>query len=545
MLSLRILPAGRCFSLYKIMLAEDEPEVLDAILETIRWEEHGFEKPMGCRDGQQAVKAIQNGFRPNVLITDICMPFVDGLGVAQYIGESYPDTIVVILSGYEEFSYAQRAIQMQVYDYILKPVTPDQINAILDRLRNELDARRMRNIEESAEIMEEHFLNQLLTKQMASDLIEERCRLHKFVFPGERHMVAVLDLDLPAPTDMEAGSYLELMRYGLHNIASELAGSREDVLVVQGRDGLTKLIVSAADTGRCDVICKELVELIAKTIRRHLSHNVSAGIGRPVRTLGDLRKSHSQAMTALGYRFFYGEGSVIREADIGARAETDVDYAPRERRILDALKTLDKDGMNKALEDLFHQLAENHMAIAKCGLYCQRLVLAVLDLTADIVGVQEVEALEKSWARLDIYSVSTLSRLRELAGEICGEAFNLLKIVRSDFASAQAQKAQQYIQEHYSDPKLSLNTITEHLAISTSYFSAIFKSRTGSTFVEYLTKVRMEKAKQILAFTDRRTYETAEDVGFSDPHYFSVAFKRVTGMTPREYREYCRQETLR
>ena len=97
------------------------------------------------------------------------------------------------------------------------------------------------------------------------------------------------------------------------------------------------------------------------------------------------------------------------------------------------------------------------------------------------------------------------------------------------------------MKEHYNDPNLSLNTLTEYLAISNSYFSAIFKAKTGSTFIEYLTRLRMERAKQILSMTDRRTYEVAEDVGFSDPHYFSVAFKRVTGMTPKEYREYSHQ----
>ena len=528
--------------MYRAMLAEDEPEVLDAILETIRWEEHGFEKPLGCRDGRQAIEEIEGGFRPDVLITDICMPFVDGLGVTQYINESLPDTIVIILTGYEEFGYAQKAIKLQVYDYILKPVTPDQINALLDRLREELDTRRLRDIEESAEIVADHFLNQLLTKQMSPDSIEERCKLHKFTFPGERHMVAVLDLDLPTPADVEATSYLELMRYGVHNIASELVGSREGVLVAHGRDGITKLIVSAADADRCYALCGELARLVANTIHRYLSLSVSAGIGGPVRTLDNLRRSHSQAMTALGYRFFYGEGSIIREVDIGVRTGKEVDYASRERRILDALKALDEAGVREALEDLFHQLAANHIAFARCSLYCQKLILAVLGLTADIVGIQEVEALEKSWSQLDIYSVATLSRLQELATEICDKAFALLEMVRSDSASAQVQKAQQYIKEHYSDQKLSLNTITEHLAISTSYFSAIFKSHTGSTFVEYLTKVRMEKAKQILAFTDRRTYETAEDVGFSDPHYFSVAFKRVTGMTPKKYREHCKRE---
>lgn len=129
--------------------------------------------------------------------------------------------------------------------------------------------------------------------------------------------------------------------------------------------------------------------------------------------------------------------------------------------------------------------------------------------------------------------------------EVCDKAFKILALTKSDTAAAQVSKAEKYIREHYGDPRLSLNMITEHLAISTSYFSAIFKSRTGATFVEYLTRVRMEKAQQILAFTDRRTYEAAEDVGFSDPHYFSVTFKRVTGMTPKEYREFAGAATPR
>lgn len=95
----------------------------------------GFDPPVGCRDGREAIEKLEGGFVPDVLITDICMPFVDGLELTRYINEHLPNTVVVILTGYDDFQYAHRAIKMQVYDYVLKPVTPASINELTDRLR--------------------------------------------------------------------------------------------------------------------------------------------------------------------------------------------------------------------------------------------------------------------------------------------------------------------------------------------------------------------------------------------------------------------------
>lgn len=193
------------------------------------------------------------------------------------------------------------------------------------------------------------------------------------------------------------------------------------------------------------------------------------------------------------------------------------------------------------MHDLVGQLRSGHVPFERCVLYSQKLMMTLIGLTDELIGGAEVESLEKTWEQFNFYSAPTLGRLERMIDEVCDKAFKILALTKSDTAAAQVSKAEKYIREHYGDPRLSLNMITEHLAISTSYFSAIFKSRTGATFVEYLTRVRMEKAQQILAFTDRRTYEAAEDVGFSDPHYFSVTFKRVTGMTPKEYREFSRR----
>lgn len=270
---------GTGVNMYKIMLAEDELEVLGAMLRTIRWTEHGFDPPVGCRDGREAIEKLEGGFVPDVLITDICMPFVDGLELTRYINEHLPNTVVVILTGYDDFQYAHRAIKMQVYDYVLKPVTPASINELTDRLRGELDERRLRNLDDSMQIVASYFLNQLMTRRLDAKRIEESCRAHKLDFAGRYHIAAVLDVDLRAPATEDDGGNLELMRYGLANIAQELSENSHGTLAFQGNDGLTKLIISSGERDGLYAAAIGLCRTISKTAGAALQVPVSAASG--------------------------------------------------------------------------------------------------------------------------------------------------------------------------------------------------------------------------------------------------------------------------
>ena len=272
------------------------------------------------------------------------MPFVDGLELTRYINEHLPNTVVVILTGYDDFQYAHRAIKMQVYDYVLKPVTPASINELTDRLRGELDERRLRNVDDSMQIVASYFLNQLMTRRLDAKRIEESCRAHKLDFSGRCHIAAVLDVDLRAPATEDDGGSLELMRYGLANIAQELAENSRGTLAFQGNDGLTKLIVSSQEPDGLRTAAVGLCRTISKTAGAALQVPVSGGVGDPVACLGELHLSHAQAKTALGYRFFYGESSVTCVADVDIRETREIDYFSCERQLEAAVKTLDRGG---------------------------------------------------------------------------------------------------------------------------------------------------------------------------------------------------------
>lgn len=530
--------------MYKVLLAEDEVQVLGAMLTTIPWEKYGFEVPTGCQDGKAAIETIQNGFVPNLVIADICMPFVDGLELAKFVSENLPDTMVVILTGFNEFKYAQKAIQLKVYDYILKPVTPNKMAELLTRYKQELDERELKSLENSMDIVSSYFLNKIVTQRLDAATIQKYCRANRLSISGDSHVVAILDVDLPAPATVKENKNLELMRYGLFNIAQETAMKYRNTIVFQGKDGITNLIASGSEQEVMTTV-KKLTKEVSDFMRQYLGLTASAGIGEPVDAVDELYCSRSQADVALGYRFFYGDSSIISEVDVNIEQSGGVDYNSCEKKLIQAIRNMNRKNAADAVDEFMEQLRQNRIPLDRCVLYCLKMMMRVVTLTNEVTGEMNSDSLQKVWEDSDFSKVSNLDHMKQILQSVCDRAFEILEAVKNYTVSSQVAKAESYIKENYSNPELSLNMITEHLAISTSYFSAIFKAKTGSTFVEYLTHVRMEKAKQILAFTDRRAYEVAEDVGFSDPHYFSVAFKRVTGVTPKEYRDQAAKKGTR
>lgn len=532
--------------MYKIMLVEDEPEVIDSMLENIDWGRHGFAQPLGCRHGAEAVEIIENGILPDAIITDICMPLMDGLELTRLVREKSPKTLVVVLSGHDEFAYAQKALQLKAYDYILKPITPANLEKILIKLKDELDRQALEDADASASIAKHHFLNRLLAAEMDHAVMETDCKRYDLCFEGKYHVAAVLDID---PWLLNEEDFFEdeidLLRYGMCNMAQEITENLSGALVFQDNDKKARIIVSAATPQDCEKNAHSLIELVAENTRKHLKSTSSAGIGEPVSSPQWLYRSAAQAESALKHRFYYGPNCILRHGDIHPARRPANPFSNFKESFETAVNNFDHKGASKTVTDLFEEMKQTHLPFEKCLDYCQRLVVLLLNFTKSFVSENEIVTLEKAWEQHSLYSTSFLLQMEQLMGRFMNQVFELQSLTCNDTVSVQMVRAENFIQQNYANPKLSLQMITDHLALSTSYFSAIYKTRTGCTFIESLTKIRMQKAKQILQHTDQRTYEVADAVGFSDPQYFSAAFKRVTGMTPREYREHSRKSDTR
>lgn len=526
--------------MYKIMLVEDEPEVLQSMMQTIQWAKYGFDTPCACHDGQEAIDALKGGFVPQAVITDINMPLVNGLQLTEYIKKQHPKTLVVILSGYDDFTYAQTALKLSVYDYVLKPVTPARLQNMLAQLAEELHKLQMDDTEDNQRIAQNDFLVRLLTSRMYDSVIAENQKRFGLQLSHPLHLAVLIDIDPSLPTEEQSGQSFELMRYGLHNIAQELLQNTPDVIPVRTGEGCTALIVGGGTAAQLQQAAQQHAHSIVSTVQRYLKHSVTAGIGTAAGALTSLPNSFYAAQQALDARFFVGPGQVLTTGDILAQSENAFDFASHKEQFIDAIQHFRNNEALATVDAMYADMQATRLPAEPCAKYSQRLVVLLLQHASNFVEGDEMHTLETAWEQHSLHQATFLQQMQVLTHRFCEQVFELLSLVCSDSSSAQIIRAETYIKQNFNNPKLSLQMLTDYLAVSTSYFSPLFKSRTGFTFVEYLTRLRMEKAKQILAHTDRRTYEVAEDVGFSDPHYFSAAFKRAEGISPREYREQCK-----
>lgn len=504
--------------MYQIMLVEDEALVRESMAQNTNWEKFGFAPPHVFENGRQAADHLETVL-PDVVITDICMPFLDGLELAKLVYERFPETIVVVLTGFSEFSYAQKAIRYHVHDYLLKPVSPKEFDQLLENLSAELSRRENRQGLYSRavmadEVLKDHFFQSLLQTDAPQEL-PASMREAGAGLGGRLHAVA-LALPPARPEGIEARG---------QRVAEVCAPAQFRML----GDQHVMLIVSGDETA----------ELMARTaagarqLRMQLQEadvHTAIGIGGAYAGVDGLRTSAQEAQHALGYAFSTGETLLFDPELRKASGSLQTDDCPTAALIA---STLQSGSGNRALEltgTLFTCMRRRRVHVSECRPVLQRLqILMASHLTR--------EQLQRAPAMLLPQPEYALEEVRLSVERLEGYILQC-QAQRNDTPAARCGRmAVEYIGAHYADCDLKLPDLLEHLGVSRSYFSTVFKEKTGQSFVEYLTNLRMEKAKEYLRETGLCTYEIADRIGFADPHYFSLTFRRRTGMTPKQYRE--------
>lgn len=504
--------------MYQIMLVEDEMLVRESMAQNTNWEKFGFAPPHVFENGQQALDHLE-AVLPDVVITDICMPFVDGLELAKRVYETLPDTIVVVLTGFSEFSYAQKAIRYHVHDYLLKPVSPKEFDQLLQTLSSALSERENRQGLYSRavladEVLKDHFFQSLLQPDAVQEL-PDTPQAVGIEFGGRLHAVA---LTAPVEHTEDIGLLSSRIVQSCAPAQLRLLGDQHIMLIVSG-DETAELMARTAAGARH-----------LRTLLQEAELHVPIGIGAAYAGLSGLRQSAQDALHALGYAFSTGETLLFDPELRKSSGSLQTDDCPTAALIA---STLQSGSGSRALEltgTLFTCMRRRRIHDSECRPVLQRLqILMASHLTREqlqrapaMLLPQQGYALEEvrlSVERLEGYILQCQAQHTDTPAARCGRL------------------AVAYINEHYTDSEFKLPDLLEHLGVSRSYFSNVFKEKTGQSFVEYLTNLRMEKAKEYLRETGLCTYEIAERIGFADPHYFSLTFRRRTGMTPKQYRE--------
>ena len=533
--------------MYRILLVDDEILVREAIKENVDWASMDCELVGDCENGKQAVEFVKT-HPVDIVLTDILMPYMDGMEFSHFLHDNYPDIVIVIFSGFGEFEYAKRAIQYNVSEYLLKPVTSMDIRNVIEKMKLKVDQTRkekkkMENLTRTSENYRENA--QMIRSSTIEALVNCTTDVQKSIHRLEdmgielsavRYRVAVFDMDIYSgmyQIDMEKQQESALMAFVLFNVSDEIV-TREDAGIAYQESGNRVSILFQEKwnhnfTRKTREICQEIQE----KIKELMGIEVSMGIGNWVKQPEELLISHSQAEQALQYRYLLG-GNLL----IDMEEQHPVQDIFLEKPLMDlkeTIKTGTKAEIIKELDNIENKIRQSLADKSRACMYLQQVIRTVdaacEDVSADMDKIKKgrEELLRKVTHQKSFRKASDIVREHVL------KIADTLSDLNTSSSKRQARLALDYIQKNYMDPDLSLNSICSYLNISTSYFSTIFKEETGETFTEVLIRTRMDKAKELLEKTTLKNYEIAEKVGFADPHYFGISFKKATGCTPTEY----------
>lgn len=530
----------------KIFLAEDEYVVREGIKNNINWKEHGYDFVGEASDGELALPMIQK-LKPDIVITDIKMPFMDGLELSRLIKKEFPWMEIIILSGYAEFDYAREAIAIGVAHYLSKPISGDELIAELDKLSIKVEKSK-----------QERELKEKYAREMAENSLKERTELFKRIVEGNSSAGEIIELADKLSMDISAGAYNVFLFKAIstHHEEDEYSTSVVEIYrqfqeVIEGAGALIfdhtiegkAILFKAGSREELEGIMKEAIDKILDIMKEYDYVNYFGGIGVCVSRLTQVHESYEKASHAYAHRYMTDESRIFDYADMANENPepatekfnlSSVDPTSLDRnRIREFLRKGTEQEAVYFVDEFLTGLSDNAL---RSTMFRQYIATDVYFAVAAFMEERGLDRNEINPFDVAGGEVSDPEKTREYILKLIYAAIKLRDNQASNKYGDIIDEVRSYIDEHYGDENLSLNTLASRVNFSPNHLSMIFSAQTGETFIKYLTDYRMDKAKELLRCTGKRSVDISVEVGYKDPHYFSYLFKKTQGMTPTQYR---------
>ena len=541
----------------KTFLVEDEAVIREMIKKMIPWEQYGFELAGEAADGEMALPLILKS-KPDLLITDIKMPFMDGLTLCRLVKKELPDIRIVILSGYDDFNYAKQAISIGVEDYLLKPITKNAFIERLEEIHNRYEHEKTQReyyekfrleMQEYEKNASRDFFETLVRAD--SDLAELYRRADKLNLDivAEAYNILIFTPDTSEGnynsyeecSDWEAEVQDKINTYFLNHPVAILFRHQVfsyAILVKGQKDTIEK---------NAEECVKAIQDIMDQTERRT---DWFIAVGKSADRLSMLGHSYRTAVRANSFRYLY-DGHILDYQSLEAQKENPSD-SRREDSV--QLRNVNINALNPAIlqkflssglaeevddfiRDYFNAIGQEPMGSLVFRNYVVLNVrFSVLSFLKKL-GCDDSEISGQEMENIMDETGKTIEAAVAYCGKILKKAIALRDENAGDQNRSVLKLAVDFIDHNYMDEEISLNKAAHVANVSANHFSALFSQNMGQTFTEYLTDLRMSKAKELLRCTAMRSSEIAGEVGYKDAHYFSYLFKKTQGMTPSEYRK--------
>ena len=525
---------------YKVILVDDEVEVIDVMKKKIRWNELGFDVVGSANNGVKALELVEK-LQPDVVLTDIKMPYMDGLELSRKLNQYYPNIYIMLCTGFDEFEYAKEAVHLEIKEYMLKPINATELSESLEKLKNTLDKDREEKL--NVKKLEDYFQEALpkLQSNFFISLIEGRVNegdYERFLQNYRVHMKGPLFCCIifhtsanNVPDGMDPLLLSMSVEREIKQRMTEDCNCQEFIYM-----GSTLLIMElhsedeiAQLTDNCDRFCRWAWRIMGAV--------VTAGIGTVCNTLRDISISYEGAREAVSYRVLYGTKRAINIAEIVPKEPKKM-VPLEETRMQDLFRAIHVGNSEEIRKEAIKETKKLHKNAATISQY-NLVTMEIVSGFFKFCSNNSMDFNEISGNVPNLYERVTQLDESSMTNWIVNMSMGIsekLRSTRNSTSRRMITNAQNIVENRYMEPALSLDDVCADLSVSNSYFSSIYKKETGQSFVSYLTDYRMDRAEELLLNTDEKSYKIAEKVGYQDANYFSYLFKKKFGVSPTKYR---------
>lgn len=521
--------------MYKVIIADDEDWIREGLKTFIDWSMMGFTVVGDAENGNQALELV-NQLQPHVVLTDIRMPFCTGIEFMEKVRKLNKTVKFVVLSGYDEFEYANAAINSGASGYLLKPINVDKLKEVFGKLKREFDFLKTEDMKkkQAFKLLREEFVTKLVLGK--SETMKYLCERATEAGVNLRHnafTVLLIELDeMNRIITKYSSEDLELLQYSIKNMVKELFQSTGEVSFFDWNQSSCGLLV--AHESNSPLKLYDVTDLLIAKTAELLKLKITVYIGSTVDSAYRIQESFQRALKLIEMKFFYGKNRRITEEErLSFQSDSEKNRITVHAERLVAL--VQESEITKLIEYVdmaFDGIRTREEAIE---IYAQFLKVAVKLKDKHQPLLSNIEMAREQ----DYYNIRDMETMDELKASIIRMYAEIIRRLGANGVQPQNKMMDEliaYLVKHYAE-EITLETAAERVYMHPMYVSKWFKKETGKNFVDFLTEIRIAKAKEFLGDYSLKIYAVSDMVGYSDPKYFSKVFKQAVGVTPKEYRK--------
>ncbi|MEF9969097.1 MAG: response regulator [Ruthenibacterium sp.] len=529
--------------LCKVVIVDDEWIIRRSIATTIQEVfPDGFEIVGMASNGVEGMEIIRS-LQPDIVITDVKMPLMDGIEMVKHFKESEHSFACVFMSGFDEFSYVKQAIDLDAEKYLLKPINTQELTEVLRRIKRQKEQEAVLScqLEKASRALQASHIARLLTAgQRFGGVSPEEMQNLKKQMPYERYCVLTILPD-NGPPDRYGNSGIEpyLLKYAVYNIVEELFSAQWPALFYYSDERWFAAILNLHNDEDAQKSISLCCENISAQVQKHFSAFVTVGVGDDCTALDSCAVSFQEATEALEYRDLYGKGAIIFYSSLPESNQKDdgFDFTKYQKELIYAVKMGNQPQIEAVLAEIRQMLVVNSgKALTQSKTVATALLMVVLKEIGE--WQMDTEVLQQRFSVV-VRKIQSFETLQEVYEKFRVEILILAETVSENQNNQQKKiiaKAKEYIDSHYMNQKLPLQEVAAQVHVSATYLSILFKRECGENFIDYVTALRMEKAQELLRTTDDTTIDIARRVGYANAQYFGLCFKKHFGCSPGQFR---------